>query len=398
MSGKRRAAGPAVKKTPGKAPRRTRKQKTLRVLKWVGDHRPGDGADRHRWLRLPLPVDRHPGREQGLRDPDHARLLRGRQGRDRQLRGAEPRGHRHRRDARGPAERRRRGGEPVVLDRQGPRPQGHAARVPQQLDQRHDAGRVDDHPAVREDPLPEPGALLRAQGEGSGAVAEDPALDDARPRSSRTTSTPSTSAAAPTASRPPPRRTSPRTPRTSRCASPPSWRASSTTRRTSTRPTARTPSRPSRPATPTCSTAWPRPTTSPPTRPRRRRASCRRCPSPRRRAGTAARRATCSRWSARSCSGSASRTTEIDGGGLRVTTTFTEKAMDGRRAGRRRGSARGARGQGAPRRRRQRRARHRRGARHLRRPGLPRLPDQLGGRGRPGRLDPQAVRTGRRDP
>ena len=41
---------------------------------------------------------------------------------------------------------------------------------------------------------------------------------------------------------------------------------------------------------------------------------------------------------------------EIDGGGLRVTTTFTQKAMDGRRGGRARGAARGLQGQEAARR------------------------------------------------
>ena len=293
MSGTRRAAGPAVKKKPAKKPRRTRKQKTLRVLKWLSITALvmvliGIGGFVYLYRSIDIP-----DANAGLRDPDDARLLRRRQGRDRQLRGAEPRGHRHRRDAGGPAERRRRGGEPVVLDRQGPRPQGHAARLPQQRVQRHDPGCLDDHAAVRQDPLPEPGALLPAQGQGSGAVAEDPALDEQDRDPRRTTSTPSTSAAARTASRRPPRRTSTRTPRTSRCARPRSSRASSTTRRTSTRPTARTPSRRSRPATATCSTAWPRPATSPPTRPRRPRASCRTSPRSRRRAGTPASAATC---------------------------------------------------------------------------------------------------------
>ena len=45
----------------------------------------------------------------------------------------------------------------------------------QQRQRQLDPGRVDDHPAVREDPLPDPGAVLQAQGQGSDPVAEDPA-------------------------------------------------------------------------------------------------------------------------------------------------------------------------------------------------------------------------------
>ena len=70
--------------------------------------------------------------------------------------------------------RRRRGGERVVLDRQGHRSQGNrASRVQQREGQRH-PGRFDDHPAVRQDPLPDPGAQHQAQGQGGVPVAEDP--------------------------------------------------------------------------------------------------------------------------------------------------------------------------------------------------------------------------------
>ena len=72
---------------------------------------------------------------------------------------------------------------------------------------------------------------------------------------------------------------------------------------------------------------------------------------------------------------------------------------DGRgRGGRRRGPAggQGVQRQEPAHRRGQRAGRHRGGARHLRRPGLPRQPDQLGGRGRAGGLVGEAVRTGRR--
>ena len=114
--------------------------------------------------------------------------------------------------------RGRRGREPVVLDRQGHRPQGHPARGVQQRPRQRDPGCVHDHPAVRQDPLPDPGALLQAQGQGGDPVAEDPAPAEQGARSSRATSTPSTSAAARTASRRRRRRTSTRTPRTSPCA------------------------------------------------------------------------------------------------------------------------------------------------------------------------------------
>ena len=77
----------------------------------------------------------------------------------------------------------------------------------------------------------------------------------------------------------------------------------------------------------------------------------------------------------------ATPTTEIDGGGLRVTTTFTPEAMAAAEEGVLVPEARGLRRQGAAHRGGDRRARHRRPARLLRRPGLPRLRDQLG-RGR----------------
>ena len=80
---------------------------------------------------------------------------------------------------------------------------------------------------------------------------------------------------------------------------------------------------------------------------------------------------------------------QIDGGGLRVTTTLTPQAMDGGGAGRQAGAARHQR-QAAPRRGRHRPARHRRPARLLRRPELPAVPDQLGRGRRHGRLDVQA--------
>ena len=69
-----------------------------------------------------------------------------------------------------------------------------------------------------------------------------------------------------------------------------------------------------------------------------------------------------------------------------------------RRAAPRRRHARPGRQQGPAHRRRHRRHRDRRAARLLRRPGLPRVPDQLGGRRRHGRLDDEGRHRRRRHP
>ena len=144
------------------------------------------------------------------------------------------------RDAPGRQGRRGRRGEPHLLERQRDRLQGHRPRrVQQRLGQRH-PGRVDDHPAVHQDPLPHPGALLHAQAQGGDPLPQAGPHRSTSRRSSRATSTPSTSAAAPTASRPPRRPTSTSPPPSSTSRRARRWRASSTTRATSTRPTART--------------------------------------------------------------------------------------------------------------------------------------------------------------
>ena len=128
------------------------------------------GGVRHRLL-----VDRHPGPEQGLPGTDDLRLLRGRQARDRPVRQPEP----HQRSALGrPAARagrddRRRG--PHLRDQQGHRPEGHPPGRVQQRARRLDAGRLHDHPAVRQGPLPVAGAHHHPQGEGGVRLAEDPA-------------------------------------------------------------------------------------------------------------------------------------------------------------------------------------------------------------------------------
>ena len=118
---------------------------------------------------------------------------------------------------------------------------------------------------------------------------------------------------------------------------------------------------------------------------------------PGRQRSTAARRATCSSWSATSCGTMGYSEEEIDGGGLRVTTTFTPGGDEGGRGGRAGAEARGLRRQGAAHRGRDGRAGHRRAARLLRRPGLPRLRDQLGRGRRHGRLDVQADHARHRD-
>ena len=355
-------------------------------------------ADRHRRLRLPLPVDRHPGRQQGLRDPDVVRLLRGRQGRDRQLRDAEPRVDRRSRrcprTCRTPSSRRRTG-------RSGPT----RASTPRASCARSSTTRPSDTTQGASTITQQYVKILYLTQERSYERKVKEAVlslkiqrtmsEDRDPRG-----LPQHHLLRPRRVRRPGRlrgvlrqgRQGPH-----RCASPPSWRACSTTRRASTRPTARTPSRPSRSATTTCSTAWPRPTTSPPRRPRRPRAGCR-----------------------------SSRRSEAEsryGGQKGHMLTMVRKELLRLGFERRARSTAAACGSPppSPRRRwpppsrasprqrpegledkelhvarRERRARHRCGARLLRRPGLPRVPDQLGRHRRPGRLDVQAVRGGRR--
>ncbi len=86
---------------------------------------------------------------------------------------------------------------------------------------------------------------------------------------------------------------------------------------------------------------------------------------------------------------------QIDGGGLRVTTTFTPKAMAAAKAGVLAGPPQDQR-QAPPRRGRVRAARHRCAGGLLRRAELPALADQLGRGRRHGRLDLQARLAGRR--
>ena len=79
------------------------------------------------------------------------------------------------------------------------------------LQRRADPGWLHDHPAVRQELLPDPGPDADPQGARRSSSRSRSTSRSPRTRSSRTTSTPSTTAAAPTASRPRPRRTSART-------------------------------------------------------------------------------------------------------------------------------------------------------------------------------------------
>ena len=347
---------------------------------------------------LRLQVDRHPGPQRGLRDPDVVRLLRRRQDRARPVRHPEPRVDPARRDPADPAGRRRRRGEPDLLDRQGHRPQGHRAGGVQQRPRQLDPGRVDDHPAVRQDPLPDPGALLRAQGQGSDPVAEDPEPAEQVARSSRATSTPSTSAAAPTASQAAAQAFF------DTDAKDLTLRQSAVLASVLNNPTRFDPANGKSSRQEALKERYDyvldgmadMGTVAGRGGREGRRSGCRRSRRSRPRASTAASSGHMLTLVKQELHALGFTDEEIDGGGLRVTTTFTAKAMQAAEQGVPRRQARGLRRQGAARRRRQRGAGHRRAARLLRRPGLPRLPDQLGRRRRHGRLDVQAVHAGHR--
>ena len=97
----------------------------------------------------------------GFEAADDLRLLRRRQDRARQVRRAGP--HEHRRSPTWSPTTCRRGDRrrgPHLLHQPGHRPEGHPARRLQQRPGRRHPGRLDDHPAVRQGPLPDPGADL----------------------------------------------------------------------------------------------------------------------------------------------------------------------------------------------------------------------------------------------
>ena len=148
--------------------------RVLRVLKWLlifGTRQRGDPGG-HRVLRLPQ--HRDPRRQQGLPGAVQLRLLLRRQGQrqDRSLRGAEPAVDPAGRHPAGDAGRRHRRGGPHLLQQQGHRPPGdRPGRVLQRPGQLH-PGRLDDHPAVRQDPLPQPGTDAVPQGQGGVPLPE----------------------------------------------------------------------------------------------------------------------------------------------------------------------------------------------------------------------------------
>ena len=81
-------------------------------------------------------------------------------------------------------------------------PTGIARAVWVDAARRRDPGRLDDHPAVRQELLPHPGPDAVPQGQGDRHLDQDRQAEVQGPDPARTTSTPSTTAAAPTASRP----------------------------------------------------------------------------------------------------------------------------------------------------------------------------------------------------
>ena len=230
----------------------------------------------------------------------------------------------------------------------------HPRCVQQRLGQL-DPGRVDDHPAVREDPLPEPGALLPAQDQGSDPVAEDAG----RRASPRSRGLPQHHLLRPGRVRRPGGRKAyfdkgRRGPVAQGVRGP---------RQRAQQPHALDPAngKQSRQdlhgATTTCSPGWRRRATSPPRRPTGRRSTCR---SSRRSrpSSTAVSAATCSTMVRNELPSSLQRSGDRRRW-PRVTTTFTKKAMDAAAAGSKEIRPDGQGEQGPPRRRRQRRARYR---------------------------------------
>ena len=291
-----------------------------------------------------------------------------------------------RRDAAERQGRRGRRREPDLLDRQRHRPQGHPARgVQQRLGQR-DPGRLDDHPAVRQDPLPHPGALLHAQGEGGDPLAEAAAPADRKERDPR--GLPQHHLLRSRRLRHPGGRAG--VLRQGRQGPEPAGERGAGQRHQqpdarSTRPTARTPKQALRERYRYVLDGMAEAGRHhAPRRPRRPRGKLPKFPrSRRRRARTAARTATCStmvqdellRSPTRSAPSPRTRSTAAACGSPRRS---PRRRWTPPRRACTRPRPEGVQRQGPARRGRQRRARHRRGARHLRRPGLPRSPRSTG--------------------
>ena len=280
------------------------------------------------------------------------------------------------------------------------RPQGHPPGGVQQRPRQRHPGRVDDHPAVRQDPLPDPGALLQAQGQGGVPVAEAPAAAEqaADPRG-----LPQHHLLRPRRLRHPGGREGvlrQPTPRTSPCEQ------AAVLASVLNNPTHFDPANGKATREALLKERYhyvldgmaddghhhrrPRPSRPPKQLPKFPKIEAEQ--PVRRPEGPHARR-----WSS-----SELHAARLHRRGDRRRRPAGHHHVHARRRwtaaeqGVLEAAARGLQRQGAARRGRHRRAGHRRAARLLRRPGLPRLPDQLGRRRRHGRLDVQAVRAGRR--
>ena len=249
-------------------------------------------------------------------------------------------------------------------------PKGIRAGLLQQRLGRGHPGRLHDHPAVRQGPLPDPGALLRAQGQGGHPVAEaaPPAVQDRDPaglpqhhllrprRVRRAGGRPGVLRQGRRRPEPAPVGRAGQRAQQPLALRPRRRQGRQAGARGTLRLRARADGRSSR--------------ASRPRRPRRPPSGCRSSPRSRPRARTAARRATCSTM-VRDELNRARLQRRRDRRRRPAGDHDLHRGRDERRrGGRARGAPRGLRRQAAARRRGQRRARHRRGARLLRRPGL----------------------------
>ena len=170
---KRRAAGPAVKKKPktpsdAQAAGLARRQVCCWSLGLVGALVGGRRASSSLYQR-----DRHPRPQRGLRGrrPPTSTTPAARPS----SASSPPRTASRSRSTRCPTDVK---DAVVAAENQtfwtdtGHRPQGHRPGGVQQRPRERHPGCVDDHPAVRQDPLPDPGAQPRPQGEGGDPLAQ----------------------------------------------------------------------------------------------------------------------------------------------------------------------------------------------------------------------------------
>ena len=387
---KRRADGPAVKRKPERpGPKKPMKRRLLTVAQVAADRRPGRRPDRRRRLLLPTRRSTIPDPNADFQTQTTVRLLRRRQDRARPA-------SRPRTASRSPTTRCRDNIKDAVVAAenqsfwtdQGIDPKGilRAAFSNARGNSTQGASTITQQ-YVKILYLTQERSLT-AQAQGGLPLAQAPARAEqgGDPRG-----LPQHHLLRPRRLRHPGRRAGllrQSRPRTSTSSRPRCWPASSTTPTTSTRPRARRPRPRSRSATPTSSAAMADTgdITRRGGRPGRRDAA----EVPEDRGRQPVRRPEgphADAWSATSCGRWATprrRSTAAACGSPRPS---RQRRWRRPRQGVLEAEARGLRRQGAPHRGRHRRARHRRAARLLRRPGLPRLPDQLGRRRRHGRLD-----------